>query len=295
MADMKSALIFGLNGAIGRALSAHLHALGVAVYGTVSPRSERQPESLVMELTDRESLLHTALPHVDAAFYCAGVTRLAACVADPAGSRLVNVEAPAILCRRLTAEGTHFLYLSSSCVFDGSRPYIPATAPYAPRTEYGRQKAAAETALCHVRGQISLVRLTKVLGPGSLLESWMCNLRAGVPIRPFSDLSLAPVSLERTVHLLARIGAHASGGLWQISGAEDVSYAQLACSLAVRMGVEPGLVLPWTVAESGVSLEHAPRYTSLDAGRLRELAGDVSGALDEVSPECPDAVLDTLK
>ena len=287
---MKTALIFGVNGGIGRALSAHLRALGVNILGTMRPGGIL-PGVLSLALTDTDSLGSCPLPDADVAFFCAGITRLADCAANPDHSRLVNVEAPVLLCRRMVERGTRFVYLSSSSVFDGTRPHVPADAPYSPRTEYGRQKAAAEETLLRMGGHVSIVRLTKVLGPGSIITSWINTLNAGETIRPFSNLTLAPVALGKTAALLAEIGLHGSDGIWQMSGAEDVSYAEAAHALAGEMGMRHSLVLPWTVEASGTQLEDAPPYTSLDTRRLNELAEEREYPQEWFAPELLQAIL----
>src|SRR5690606_26325829 len=101
---------------------------------------------------------------VAVAFLCAAVTALRSCEADPAGTARANVEHTARLASMLVGRGAFVVFLSSNLVFDGSEPRRRADAPTCPATEYGRQKAAAEGALLAMGG-VSIVRLTKVVGP----------------------------------------------------------------------------------------------------------------------------------
>jgi dTDP-4-dehydrorhamnose reductase len=276
---MKRALIIGASGVIGRALADHLQACGVhTLRSALNPPAE--PDAVRLpDLADASALRRFALPEADTVLYCAGVASYAACRENPARAAAVNVTAAASLCRRCAEAGARFLYLSSSSVFDGSRPFMPADAPPCPMTEYGRQKARAEAALLRHEHTAVIVRLTKVFGPGSILETWERALRNGELIRPFSDVTCAPLPLPNITELLTLIADAGETGIWQISGPRDIPYAQVALELAERLDVDPGLVRPWTVGDSGAALEHVPAFTSLDTARLDAcLRGRHSGA-----------------
>ena len=150
-------------------------------------------------------------------------------------------------------------------------------------TEYGRQKAEAEAALLAPYaplasgapgasgGDVLVVRLTKVITPGDLFDQWRKDLLAGKTIRPFSDMPVAPVSLEAAAAVLAELAATGASGIRHVSAPRDISYAEAARRLAERLGVSPDLVRPQTVAESGIALEHAPRCASLGTRGIRGL------------------------
>ncbi len=299
---MRRALIFGSTGHIGRALAGRLAAAGVEIVGSARPGAADAPDpcpgsrpdscsvppsalpsALPLDLSDEEAVRNVPLPPADVAFFCAGVTSLKACAADPGASRRVNVQAPILLRRRLATQGTRLVYLSSSSVFDGSRPLRETDEPTCPMTEYGRQKAEAEAALLAPYaplasgapgasgGDVLVVRLTKVITPGDLFDQWRKDLLAGKTIRPFSDMPVAPVSLEAAAAVLAELAATGASGIRHVSAPRDISYAEAARRLAERLGVSPDLVRPQTVAESGIALEHAPRCASLGTRGIRGL------------------------
>ena len=88
---------------------------------------------------------------------------------------------PARLAQALSASGAFPVLLSTNLVFDGTVPYRGPDDPVCPRTEYGRQKAAAERAVLAAGGAV--VRLTKVLGPDDpLVTGWVARLRRGEPV-----------------------------------------------------------------------------------------------------------------
>jgi dTDP-4-dehydrorhamnose reductase len=118
------------------------------------------------------------------------------------------------------------------------------------------------------------VRLTKVLGAGApLLAQWAAALRAGRTVRPLADMRMAPVPLEFVVEVLLRLAAAPLEGIVQVSATEDITYEQAARHIARRVQAAPSLVQPLTAAASGLSLEHLPAHTTLDATRLRTELG----------------------
>ena len=67
-----------------------------------------------------------------------------------------------------------------------------------------------------------------------LITGWIDCLPRGEPIRPFSDLMIAPLSMAIVTDALAKIVEGRHGGIFQASGARDVSYAEVARHIARR-------------------------------------------------------------
>jgi len=139
-----------------------------------------------------------------------------------------------------------------------------------PRTEYGRQKVLVEQELRTFGQAAAVVRFTKILSPETpLIRGWIDALRAGREIRPFSDMVMAPVTHEFAVEVLKRIAEDHLSGVFQVSGLQDVSYAEVARYLAHRLGASPALVAPVPAAARGIAAEAVPAHTTLDVTRLR--------------------------
>ena len=114
------------------------------------------------------------------------------------------------------------------------------------------------------------MRLTKVLGPGwPLGKKWRAALEGGLPIHPFSDMVMAPVTIDFAVDVLARVGRSGTEGIYQVSADRDVAYAEAAARLAGRLGASRSLLQPVTAAGAGILPESVPLHTTLDAGRVR--------------------------
>ena len=120
------------------------------------------------------------------------------------------------------------------------------------------------------------LRLSKVIYPdNALFRSWIDNLRDGNPISAFSDMTLSPVELGDVVALLSFIGSRAEPGLYQASGARDISYHDFALMLASQMGIDGSMVRATSARQSGIPSKQILAYTSLDCSRLTELTGFV--------------------
>ena len=265
-----TSLVVGAGGMIGRALAEHLERQGRRVVRTTrSP----DPNALTLDLS-KDVSAWTPPSDVETAYLCAAVVSLDQCRKDPAAAFAVNVTGTVSLARSLLQRGAHVVFLSTNLVFDGSLARPRSDAPVAPRTEYGRQKAEAERQLMALSDRVSIVRLSKVMGPRTpLLSRWAEDLRQGRTIHPFSDMPVAPVPLDFVVEVLFRVGQERLQGILHVSGQEEVTYEAVAHRIAQRLGAPQRLVVPIPAAASGLNLEHVPRHAALDITRLQSELG----------------------
>jgi len=284
MAEAGGVLVIGADGMLGMAVAARLEAAGVPVVRT-SRRGTAGSAPLDLAALPAD---WSPPAGVAAAVICAAVTSTDACRSKPDEARRVNVDAPVKLGRRIAAAGGRVVFPSTNLVFDGSVPGVPADAERCPRTAYGRTKAEAEEGLLGLGDAASVVRLTKVVGRTlPVIEGWRSTLSRGEVVRPFSDLPMAPVSLDLAAAVIAAAAREPLGAILQVSARADVTYADVARRLAARWGFPADLVQPVTAAASGILLEHVPQHTTLDASGVRDRLGlappDPWAAIDEVA------------
>ena len=100
-----------------------------------------------LDVTDPDQV-GTAVDGVDVVVNCAAFTDVDGAETNEAAAFTVNAVGPATLARACAASGTRMLHISTDYVFagDASEPY-PEDAPIAPRSAYGRTKAAGEWAV----------------------------------------------------------------------------------------------------------------------------------------------------
>jgi dTDP-4-dehydrorhamnose reductase len=287
-----SALIVGADGTIGWSIAAALESTGKMVWKTTRRRDEIGGQRIFLDLSQDVAIWPLPPVPIKTAILCAAVTSLERCRLDPVSSTQVNVVSTIALARRLIAAGAFVVFLSTNLVFSGKTPFAKPTDPVNPRTEYGRQKAEAESQLLVWREQTSIVRFSKVLSPDMrLFQDWIRDLKAGKAIYPFSDMVMAPVLLSFAVKVLLEVVGRRAPGIFQVSATQDISYAAAAQHIAQKLDVGMELVQPISYSEPGLAF--APLYTSLDSSRLTELglhAPDPSDVFEQFV--VPDYILE---
>jgi dTDP-4-dehydrorhamnose reductase len=269
-------LVVGGDSEIGAAAHRSLRSERKAVAATTRRRDRIAPDRPFLDLAAPLQSWQPP-PGIRAACLCAAIARLAACASDPQGSARINVAQTVALAEKLVARDVYVLFLSTNQVFDGSVPHTPADAPHAPRSEYGRQKARAEAALQELMGRgapVAILRLAKVVSTTMpLIDDWTRKLAAGTPIRAFNDLTLAPTPTGMVCAAISALMEDRAGGIFQLTGPRDVSYAEVGRFLAGSLGADPALVEE-TSARAGALPEGAtPANTTLDSSLLRARYG----------------------
>jgi len=277
-------LVIGADSTIGSEVAKRLDSAGMNVMRT-SRRGH--PGALPLDMAAIPTQW-VPPPGIEVAVLCAAVTSTEECRSRPDASRRVNVDATVELGRRLTDSGARIVFLSTNMVFDGCTAFVPTKATRCPRTFYGRMKAEAEERLLSLGNGTTVVRLTKVIGHSlPVIDHWRDSLSRGEPIRPLTDLMVAPVSLDLAATVIAAAARDPLGPILQVSACADVSYAEVAARLAARWRASPDLVQPTSAVDLGLALEHLPRHTTLDAsavmGTLSIAPPDPWAAIDEVA------------
>jgi dTDP-4-dehydrorhamnose reductase len=286
-------LVIGADGLVGGAVMRALAAKGRTVFGTTR-RIGRAQGRFLLDLAN-ESVETVALPAVKTAILCAAVNGFAHCRADPQTAYRVNVGATETLARRLHLQGSRLLYLSSSAVFDFLHGHVPAHHPRCPRTIYGANKAAAEQCVLDADPANTIVRLTKVIAQNtSHFSAWLVALRSNSTVRAYHDLHFCPITLAHAANAIIEIADRGVSGIYQVSGAYDISYADAARHLAAKMGSDESCVIAESAVSYGIPREEVARFTSLDASKYSALTGQMPPAPYEVLDNVFDSLIADL-
>ena len=278
MTGPRRVLIVGGDSWIGRGVEAHFRAAGIESVATTRRPGAGRP-FLDLATFDPES---DSLHDVDAAILAAAVARLGDCAADPHTSARANMAGTLRLARHLAARGAHVVLLSTDKVFDGRLPRRLREAGVCPRTEYGRQKALAEAGVRALGATGAVLRLSKVLDPdNALIAGWIERLARAAAVEAFHDMYLAPVSRDLVARLLEGIVRARGAGIYQASGAGDVSYADLALRIAGRLGADADLVHLLAADPRAHPAEARPPHSTLDMSREAGEFGLLPPSVDE--------------
>jgi dTDP-4-dehydrorhamnose reductase len=267
-------LVVGNDSTIGGRLTAALLGRGHNVIGTTrNTKNVKNPNVIFLDLASNDQ---PVLPETEAAVVCAAMARFEECHNQPELAYRVNVEAPVAIANQLVPRGTHVLLLSTSAVFDCYEPLRKADSIRAPRSVYGRLKTEAESRLLEKGQGTAVLRLTKVLNPeAGILSKWIDDLAIGREIRAFEDHRFCPLPVCAAVDAIAAIIGSGENGLFQLSGANDISYAEAALHLASRLSRSPEKIIAVSAAANGFLMNEITPYTSLDTSRLSQMTGFV--------------------
>ena len=269
-------LIVGGDSEIGGAAFAALKSQDHAVAATTRRRDRVAGDRLFLDLGASLEGWEPP-PGTTSACVCAAVARLADCAADPQASAHINVNQTLTLVDKLLRRGIYVLFLSTNQVFDGRVAQVPPDAAHSPVSEYGRQKARTESTLSdHMarRAPIGILRLAKVVSPHmALLQRWIADLAKGMPISAFTDMTLAPTQMASVTSAISSLLSERASGIFQLTGARDVSYADVGRFLAGKLGVDSSLVQAASARAAGLPEGATPLHTTLDSSALRNRFG----------------------
>jgi dTDP-4-dehydrorhamnose reductase len=194
-------------------------------------------------------------------------TAVDAAETDEDAARVVNGEAPGWLAGELAGRG-RLVHVSTDYVFDGAarEPY-PVDAPVAPRSAYGRTKAAGERAVAAAGGDAVVVRTAWVYGPtGSNFVATMLRLeRERDTVSVVEDQVGSPTWAPDLAAGLVAVGERPAPvpPVLHLTNAGCTSWFGLARAVYARCGADPGLVAPTSTADLGRPAPR-PAYSVLD-------------------------------
>lgn len=262
-------LIIGADGSFGGPLSQALRRVGHEVIATTRRRECAKSDHLFLDLAEPLP----ELPPVDVAVICAAMARFEECRRHPELAHRVNVAAPLALGRSLTRSGARVMLLSTSAVFDGQKGYVEENEKPAPRSAYGRFKAEAESRLLDLGPAASVLRLTKVVKPNGMLSDWIARLGRNETVRAFDDHRFCPLHVAQVIDAIVAMIENRADGIYHVSSAADVSYAEAARFLARHIGVSERRVEAVHGMNHGLDETDLTPFTSLGTRRLSRLTG----------------------
>lgn len=277
MSEKLGYLVVGGDSLVGGGLLRALERRGHRVLASTRRRDTVDEKRVYLDFESDELF---RVPHgIDYAFIVAAATNYERCETDPLAYR-INVQLIPRLVLSLLEQGVFVTFISTNSVFGGERPWPQEDDPHAPGIAYARQKDEAEKIIregaskAGTEGRLNIVRLTKILDRNtSPLPAWFSAWSRGEAVQPFADLIFAPMSVQFVGESLATIGEKRVNGNLHLSGAENVSYVDLATHLARAAGIDPSLIKPTTAEAKGIHIAFKPRYSGLGMQRTTQLTG----------------------
>lgn len=261
-------LVIGRHGQLARALA---HRSG----GDLDIVTLARPE---IDLADPASLTAPILAaRPDAIVNAAAYTAVDKAEEETALAEAINGVAPGVIAQAAAQLGVPFVHVSTDYVFagDGDRPYREDD-PVAPRSAYGRSKAAGEAAVAATDADYAIVRTAWVYaGQGANFMRTMLRLaETRDEVRVVADQRGTPTLADDLADgILAMLAQWPAGGVrrtYHLTNAGDTTWAGFAEAIfaeAARHGLPAARVVPITTAEYPTPARR-PAMSVLDGARL---------------------------
>jgi dTDP-4-dehydrorhamnose reductase len=243
-------LVVGADGMLGQDLVATVAAAGHEVTGVDRPH---------IDITDPASCA-AHVPGHDVVVNCAAFTAVDAAEEQEPAAFAVNATGVANLARAAARAGARLVHISTDYVFagDASSPYAE-DAPQAPRSAYGRTKAAGEWALAAYAPDHLLVRTAWLYGAhGPCFPATLARVlreRGGADV--VDDQVGQPTWTRDLADLVVRlVAAQAPAGTYHGTSSGETSWYGFTREIASAVGLDPDLVRATT---SAAYVRPAPR------------------------------------
>ena len=245
-----------------------------------------------LDITDVVAVRGVVRPG-DVIVNCAGWTDVDRAESQEVAAARINAAGPGTLAAACQERGARLVHMSTDYVFSGTakKPY-PEDAPLAPRSAYGRSKAAGERAVRELLPDAGfIVRTAWLYGEhGRNFVSTMMRLERSQETVDVVDDQRGQPTWTRDVaaRVLDVVELDPAPGTYHATSSDETTWFGLARAIFTAVGADPGRVRPATTSSV---LRPAPRpaYSVLghDAwGRVGlEPLRNWEAALEEAVPE----------
>jgi dTDP-4-dehydrorhamnose reductase len=266
-------LVVGARGMLGQDLMARLDAAGLDATG--ADRAE-------IDITDLRSV-QDGVRGYDVVVNCAAWTAVDDAESMEAAAFTVNAVGAANLARATAATGARLVQVSTDYVFDGhaADPYAEG-APVAPRSAYGRTKAAGEWAVRAENPDHLVVRTAWLYGAhGACFPKTMAKLAADRDeLSVVDDQVGQPTWTVDLADLIVRlVQADVPAGTYHGTSSGQVSWFGFTQAIVASSGAD--VALRPTTSEAFVRPAPRPAFSVLGHEALRRVGVEPIGPWDE--------------
>ena len=201
--------------------------------------------------------------------HTAALTDVDLCEKSPTLAQQQNVDVSVIVAQEAVRLGARLLHISTDAVFDGTSSFSKESDATGPVNHYALTKLKGEEAVLATLPAALVVR-TNFYGwnaqPKQSLAEWMlAQMRAGVPIPAWEDVTFTPLFAGDLARILLRMMELEVQGLFNVAGAERLSKFAFGLAVAKTWNLDTDLVVPTRI---GGLDANRPQDTSLCTAKL---------------------------
>jgi dTDP-4-dehydrorhamnose reductase len=246
-------IVTGSNGLLGQHLVPKLTSCGHEVLALgKGPCRVPGHESVsyhdldLLEFKKVRELISTERP--DVLVHSAAMTQVDDCERNRDKCREINVDATENLLEASHPAGSHFIFLSTDFVFDGTKGNYREEDATGPVNWYGKTKCIAEELTKKYPGAWSIARTCLLYGIARYssrtnIISWIrTSLEKGQRIRVVNDQVRTPTDVNDFAAGIQLILEKKSAGIFHLSGEEVVTPYQLALAAAGLFSLDKSLI-----------------------------------------------------
>lgn len=263
-------LVLGATGMLGTDLVARLRHDGL---------EPTTPGRQDLDLNDADAVSRAVRGH-DVIVNCAAWTAVDEAEEHEGEAFELNATVPQVVAAAAARHGTRMVQISTDYVFDGQThvPY-PEEALLAPRSAYGRTKAAGEWAVRSSGADHLVVRTAWLYGAhGGCFPKTMARLATeNGAVTVVDDQFGQPTWTADVADLVVRLlQGKAPTGTYHATSSGQTSWCGFAREVITALGMDPAIVSP-TTTEAFPRRAPRPSYSVLAHTRLEDLGIDPIG------------------
>ena len=155
----------------------------------------------------------------------------------------VNTQGSRYIAQAAAAVGARLVHVSTDMIFDGKNAPYADDAPASPINDYGRSKAAAETAVLETYPAAAIARTSLIYGLDEMdrgTASFVERLERGETLSLFTDVIRQPVWVESLVEALLKLVEVEINGRLNVAGRQPLTREEFGRRMLAWWGVEPG-------------------------------------------------------
>jgi dTDP-4-dehydrorhamnose reductase len=224
-----------------------------------------------LDVADAEAVRAAVAKHrPDVVINAAAWTDVDGAETAEAAALAVNCDGPANFAAACAGHNATLVHISTDYVFDGTatQPY-DEDAPVAPRSAYGRTKAAGERAVLDAGGPNYVVRTAWLYGAGggNFVRTMAGLARGEKPVNVVDDQRGAPTwTRDLAIGLLDLIDKRPGPGIYHATSAGETTWFDFAQAIFSEVGADPGRVHP-VPTEAFPRPAPRPAYSVLSGNR----------------------------